>query len=248
VTRRGSVRWWRFHALRVLTWNLYHGRAQPPAGRELWGDFSARLAGWDWDVALLQEVPPWWAGPLAEVTNAQQRRVLTSRNSFLALRRAVAVRRPDLIKSNGGGANVILVRDALIRDHRTARLELWPERRWLQAVSLDNGMWVANLHTGPPADHGIRASELLREWSAGQPAVLGGDFNVPPAQLEAPLARQGFAYAGGSGTDLVFAAGLPAAGPVRILDRGTLSDHTPVVVGLVESTPGGAQTEAAQHE
>ena len=46
--------------MRVLTWNLFHGRAVPPAGRDLRGEFAAALAGWDWDVALLQEVPPWW--------------------------------------------------------------------------------------------------------------------------------------------------------------------------------------------
>ena len=55
----GSVR---FAALLVLTWNLYHGRAVPPAGRLLlldeYGAPPSRAA--DWDVALLQEVPPWW--------------------------------------------------------------------------------------------------------------------------------------------------------------------------------------------
>ena len=47
-------------AVRVLTWNLFHGRAVPPAGRELFDEFATALAGWEWDVALLQEVPPWW--------------------------------------------------------------------------------------------------------------------------------------------------------------------------------------------
>ena len=52
-------------SLRVLTWNLKHGRAVPPAGRDLFDEFAAALAGWEWDVALLQEVPPWWPAPLA---------------------------------------------------------------------------------------------------------------------------------------------------------------------------------------
>ncbi len=51
--------------MRVLTWNLFHGRAVPPAGHELLGAFAATLAGWSWDVALLQEVPPWWPPALA---------------------------------------------------------------------------------------------------------------------------------------------------------------------------------------
>ena len=61
--------------LRVLTWNLYHGRADPPAGRPLFDEFAAMLAGWSWDVALLQEVPPWWPPQLARATDAAERHV-----------------------------------------------------------------------------------------------------------------------------------------------------------------------------
>ena len=50
---------------RVLTWNLKHGRAVPSAGHDLFDEFAAAIAGWEWDVALLQEVPPWWPAPLA---------------------------------------------------------------------------------------------------------------------------------------------------------------------------------------
>ncbi len=50
--------------MRVLTWNLMHGRAVPPAGRELFDEFALALAGWEWEVALLQEVPPWWPARL----------------------------------------------------------------------------------------------------------------------------------------------------------------------------------------
>jgi len=32
-------------AMNVLTWNLFHGRAQPPAGRDLQLEFAAALAG-----------------------------------------------------------------------------------------------------------------------------------------------------------------------------------------------------------
>src|SRR6185369_6435905 len=55
--RRRSVR---SGAVRVLTWNLFHGRSVPPSGRSLTSAFAAALAGWEWDVALLQEVPPWF--------------------------------------------------------------------------------------------------------------------------------------------------------------------------------------------
>src|SRR6476659_2255077 len=96
--------------MRVLTWNLFHGRSQPAAGRELLPAFGDALAGWGWDVAMLQEVPPWWPRLLADRLGAQAATALTSRNFGLRLRRMVAVRRPDLIKSNGGGCNAILSR------------------------------------------------------------------------------------------------------------------------------------------
>jgi endonuclease/exonuclease/phosphatase family metal-dependent hydrolase len=97
-------------ALRILTWNLFHGRSVPDTPRELLPEFAALIAGWEWDVALLQEVPPWWPLPLASEAQASARMALTSRTWLLPLRRAIVQRRPDLIKSWGGGANAILVR------------------------------------------------------------------------------------------------------------------------------------------
>src|SRR4029077_8766977 len=96
--------------LRVLTWNLMHGRSQPGARRDLLPEFTTALAGWDWDVALLQEVPPWWPPALAEALGAEYGSVRTPGTALLPFRRAVAVRWPDLIRSNGGGANAILAR------------------------------------------------------------------------------------------------------------------------------------------
>ena len=59
--------------MRVLTWNLFHGRSVPDAPRELLAEFAARLAGWEWDVALLQEVPPWWPPELGRACAARAR-------------------------------------------------------------------------------------------------------------------------------------------------------------------------------
>src|SRR4051794_32147002 len=116
--------------MRVITWNLFHGRSVPDTPRSLLDEFGATLAAWEWDVALLQEVPPWWPGPLARASGAEARAVLTSRNLGLAARRWAADRRPDLMKSNGGGANAILVRpgeDRAIGRHATALIRWWPE-------------------------------------------------------------------------------------------------------------------------
>jgi endonuclease/exonuclease/phosphatase family metal-dependent hydrolase len=224
--------------LRVLTWNLLHGRSVPPAGAELFERFAGALASWEWDVALLQEVPPWWPAALAARLGAEQRFALTSRNALLPLRRAIAIRWPDLIKSNGGGANAILVRGDGIAEHRAQRLSWLPERRWLHAVKLRSGLWVGNLHTTSDARQGRRAAATLRGWAAGGPIVLGGDFNVRDLSLE------GFARAGGHGVDQVFVAGgleaggaevggAVAGGSTRVLDRGQLSDHAPVLVSVM---------------
>jgi endonuclease/exonuclease/phosphatase family metal-dependent hydrolase len=214
--------------LRVLTWNLMHGRSVPSAGRDLYERFASALGSWEWDVALLQEVPPWWPEPLADAVGADQRCVLTSRNSLLALRRAVAVRRPDLIKSNGGGANAILVRESGILEHRWCRLAWWPERRWVHAVRLSTGVWVGNVHAGSYPEQGRRAAEVMLRWAGGAPVVLGGDFNVHSLTLD------GFALAGANGVDQVFVGGGLTGGEAQVLERGSLSDHAPVLVSVME--------------
>src|SRR3954454_12248278 len=116
-------------AMRVLTWNLFHGRSKPEAPRSLLPDFAARIAGWEWDVALLQEVLPWWPTALGRAAGASARMALTSRNVLPPLQRLIAEPRPHVLKSWSGGANAILVRGQAIREHRIRRLRLWPERR-----------------------------------------------------------------------------------------------------------------------
>jgi endonuclease/exonuclease/phosphatase family metal-dependent hydrolase len=227
--------------MRVLTWNLYHGRAVPPAGRDLQADFAAALAGWAWDVALLQEVPPWWAPVLADACDADARTALTSRNELPWLRRALADRWPDLVKSGGGGANAILVRraSAQITEHRSVRLRRWPERRVCHAVALDSGLWCANLHAQvhsaarARADIALAAAATLG-WARGRPALLGGDFNVPNP------AAPGFEHLGGHGVDHVLGHRVAADGPAQVLDHGRLSDHAPIIVRVLPLAVGGA--------
>jgi endonuclease/exonuclease/phosphatase family metal-dependent hydrolase len=221
---------------RVLTWNLKHGRAVPSAGHNLFDEFAAAIAGWEWDVALLQEVPPWWPAPLAARAGAEERLVLTSRNAVLPLRRAIARRHPDLIKSNGGSANAILVRDDAIADHRVKRLCITPERRWVHAVRLyGTGVWVANTHCGGPARDAEIAAETALRWAADAPLVLGGDFNIRH------LALDGFECAAGHDVDYVFVRGLKTASDTEVLDRGHLSDHAPVAVTLAGAQVPGPQ-------
>jgi endonuclease/exonuclease/phosphatase family metal-dependent hydrolase len=221
--------------MRVLTWNLFHGRSVPDTRRSLLPEFTEAIAGWGWDVALLQEVPPWWPRALAHATGAQERTVLTSRNALPGLRRLVADRRPDLIKSNGGGANAILVRGAAIAAHERLTVRRWPERRVAHAVRIGD-VWVGNLHasTHPEAriraDH-ARAAAALARWAGDAPALLGGDFNLAAPRVP------GFADAGGSRIDRFLTRGLTVVAAARTLDRATLSDHAPVLIEVVGSGP-----------
>jgi endonuclease/exonuclease/phosphatase family metal-dependent hydrolase len=214
--------------VRVLTWNLFHGRAVPGAGRSLLSEFADRLAGWAWDVALLQEVPPWWPGPLAQAAGAQERHVLTSRNSLLLLRRFVAERWPDLIKSGGGGANAILVRDDAIAEHRALVLTHRSERRVAHGVRLASGPWVVNLHATAHAPDRARAEALkaAERWAQAATLVLGGDLNLRHPQLP------GLTHAAGRDVDHLLVRGLRPLEPAEVLDRGRLSDHPPLALSL----------------
>ena len=224
--------------MRVLTWNLFHGRALPPARRDLEQHFAQLLASWPWDVALLQEVPPWWTDGLARACSAEHRTVLTSRNFLLPLRRRIARHDPELAKSNGGGANATLTRMP-IACHERKRLALRPERRVAQIVRLGDGTLVANYHGStrvPLAERELsRLCALAVERSRGAPAVVGGDFNLrephPPAPFEPVASRD---------VDHVLAVGLQRLGSPQLHDRDasiegrrhSLSDHPPLEVEL----------------
>lgn len=214
--------------MRIVTWNLFHGRSKPPAGRPLFDEFAGKLAAWEWDVALLQEVPPWWPAELARVAGAQQRSVLTSRNSLLWLRRAIASRWPDLIKSGGGGANAILVRGPILA-HARVRLTILSERRFAHGVALADGTWVVNLHANTHPHERTVADGLLtvergRAWSAGAPLVVGGDFNQRRPSFP------GLVHVAGHWVDHVFTQGIGPASEGEVLEAGTLSDHRPLAV------------------
>ena len=111
--------------MRVLTWNLFHGRAVQARGHSLQPEFAAAIASWDWDVALLQEVPPWWPPDLGRGCGASARSARTSRNWIAPLRWCARLQ-PDLVKSWGGGCNAILVRGEAIAEHRVRTLRLRP--------------------------------------------------------------------------------------------------------------------------
>jgi endonuclease/exonuclease/phosphatase family metal-dependent hydrolase len=268
--------------LRLLTWNLFHGRDFPPdpalltwrskwllrnehdathvqVNRPLRAEFATRLAGWEWDVALLQEAPPRWLTALEQATGAVGARDLTSRNALPSLRARLAEWNPDLIGSNEGGSNVLLVRPpARIVATRAETLATRPERRRLLLARLElpdgRRLVVACLHlsvprTGQGRAEALRAAALATEWGAGDPLVFGGDLNLRPADHRAAFEdlRGRFGLASPTGPraidhllarslDIVERpAALPAAarefaGPGGLAIR--LSDHAPVVASF----------------
>jgi endonuclease/exonuclease/phosphatase family metal-dependent hydrolase len=206
-----------------LTWNLYHGRSPDSLGRSLLAEFCAALARWEWDVALLQEVPPWWPPPLARAAGAQARWALTSRNGLLCVRRAISSRNPDILKANGGGSNAILVRGEVL-EHRSALLTRVPERRVVHGVRIRAG-WVVNVHASTPdgeADS-LRALAAARTWADGAPLLFGGDLNVKRPSLP------GMVRVAGNHVDHLFTDGRRGR-DATVLERGRLSDHPPVAV------------------
>jgi endonuclease/exonuclease/phosphatase family metal-dependent hydrolase len=186
-------------------------------------------------VALLQEVPPWWPPRLARAAGADEQTALTSRNVGLVLRRVLAERWPDLMKSNGGGSNAILARQAIV-EHHTLLLRTRPERRVAQLARLGDGTCVVNFHAS--ARVGLAEAELERLWERASvlareaPLILGGDLNLrspaaPPRALH--LARRD--------VDHIFARGMEPCSDAELLDRHVtigeqrveLSDHPPVL-------------------
>ena len=180
----------------ILSWNLFHGRDHPPEGspnhiavnRVLRDQFAATLARERWEIALLQEAPPYWLRELATAARASGASVLTSRNLGAALRRRLAAWNPDLIASGEGGSNQVLVRGGWrIAETRRLTLTLLPERRRLLWARLEHGelgaLAVATLHaTAHDPDAAARdverAARAACAWSAELPLVFGGDLNL----------------------------------------------------------------------
>jgi endonuclease/exonuclease/phosphatase family metal-dependent hydrolase len=220
----------------VLTWNLFHGRSVPDTPHSLFDEFAAQLAAWEWDVALLQEVPPWWPPRLGEACEASARTALTSRNWLLPITRPLAEWRPDLIKSWGGGANAILVRGDRVLEHRVITLSRLPERRVAHGVRLDSGWWVWNLHAQAHVEARAqadidRAAAAAIGWAGAAPLVFGGDMN-----MRAPVVS-GFTHVAGHSVDHIFVRAAHAVAPGRTLDRDRLSDHVPAMTEVWKDRP-----------
>ena len=262
--------------LTAISWNLFHGRDFPPdprlrtwrsrllrisernathiqVNRNLEPEFAAMLAGWDWNVALLQECPPRFAEPLARASGAEGHRVLTSRNSLAPLRWFAAALNPDLIASGEGGSNLTLVRAAgplgAIAERRGMAIhEGRPERRAMAFVRTESEICIANLHATNDipdlaAEDVRRAAAAATEWAAGAPLLFGGDLNLRPSEsaiferlerelgLAAPTAPNSLDHLLAAGLEPIEAAAAWPPGRREIPSTAgaiRLSDHAPV--------------------
>ncbi len=262
----------------AVTWNLFHGRDFPPdpalftwrsrllrrternathvqVNRPLLDAFARTLDGLDWQVALLQEAPPRWLGRLGRCCRAGGALALTSRNELPALRAAAAALNPDLIASNEGGSNMLLVRAPGRVDHvERVRLATHPERRTLllARVLLPDGtpLSVACMHlsvdsTGQGQAEAERSAELATKFAGTTPLLFGGDLNLRPRDHPAAFAslRDSFGLVtptSPGAIDHLLTVGAPALSPPRALEpsarelhvdpgrRLRLSDHAPV--------------------
>jgi endonuclease/exonuclease/phosphatase family metal-dependent hydrolase len=227
--------------------------------RPLRTELASRLAGWEWDVALLQEAPPRWLAHLEQAAEAVGVRDLTSRNSLAPLRALFAEWNPDLIGSNEGGSNMLLVRPpARLVATRAETLATEPERRRLLMARLElapgHRLVVACMHLSVPSTgrgraEALHAAELASEWAAGDPLVFGGDLNLRPADHRTAFddLRERFGLAAPTGPraiDHLLARSLDVverptalAGPEREVPGPgglaiRLSDHAPVVASF----------------
>jgi endonuclease/exonuclease/phosphatase family metal-dependent hydrolase len=206
--------------MRVLSWNLYHGRDFPPdaalftwrsrllrtternqthvqVNRPLLNEFAGWLAASDWDVALLQEAPPRWFRELCGRTASSGARALTSRNVLPSAQRLLADANPDLLASWEGGSNQLLVRHpGRIAEQRRMTLTRRPERRrmlWAR-VELPGGGKVcfANLH----ASAGLPAKATAEVLAAAAAAIewSEGDPLVFGGDLNLRPARDPFPF------------------------------------------------------
>lgn len=252
----------------VRTWNLFHGNTWPPGRKRYVEEMIRLVTEGDPDAVCLQEVPPWALGRLPEWSGMNVFGSVAHRPTIGPLPITTEIGRhitdlhPGFFRSGfEGQANAILVRHTILARHvltlnpfsfrfRTARrLRLSPvselawakERRQAQAVRLQGGAVLVNLHATNAGDVRIPEAEVERaaEW-AGRLAredlcVLAGDLNVDTRRSEVFGRLAGFTPAG-PGVDHVLVRGAGASDYDRWpIERRTfgglvLSDHAPVEV------------------
>ena len=189
------------------------------------------------------------AARAGRASGASARTALTSRNGLPAGARWAAARRPDLIKSNGGGANAILVRGEAIAEHRVRTLRVVARApRGARRAPATTRRGSANLHAQAHSE--ARAPRRPRTWPRGRRRVVGGRARWCSAATStcARRASAGLRPRRRPQRRPRLRATVRRGGAGRTLDRGPLSDHPPVLAEVAEegSTRGGVVDEHAR--
>jgi endonuclease/exonuclease/phosphatase family metal-dependent hydrolase len=194
--------------LLIRSWNLFHGNTSPP-GRHVHLEAMVELVTADRpDVVVLQEVPAWALGRLADWSGMQAAGAVAQRPRLgpipitAGAGRTLTDLRPGLLRSAfSGQANAILLggglrivaRDVLTlnpapfrREQARAlgldlvtRLAWAKERRVCQVARLGSGLVVANLHaSSSPGEPRVPAVELERATAFAESFAAAGDTVV----------------------------------------------------------------------
>ncbi len=223
--------------LGVRTWNLFHGRTDPPSD-ELYLEQMVRLVTADEpDVVCLQEVPVWALSFVEDWSGMKAYSVVATRSLLGPFGRRAQHFNPERIRSIfTGQANLLLIgpRLELVGPARSVRVSAgsrWQHRvcQLLPARADDRPFLIANVHA--TNDGAIARAELSRiaaVVAGADTAIVCGDFNVPATGLpdfSHPIA----------GIDQIVVRGLeivsgPDPWPVdrRRVNGRVLSDHTPI--------------------
>ena len=254
----------------VRSWNLFHGNSFPPSRRSHLEEMVRLVTADRPDVLALQEVPVWALGRLVEWTGMKVFGAVARRSHLGPVpitgglgRRLTSLDHGRLRSAFSGQGNAILLGEGLEatlhetvtlnpawfrREHArrlgldlVARLAWAKERRICQAVRLEQGLVVANLHaSGSLGDERIPGAELVRGVELAQSlarerdvVVIAGDFNCRAGQI----VLNGYSEPG-PGIDHIAVRGATPS-PLRVwrddLRRRNgllLSDHAPVELTL----------------
>lgn len=221
----------------IRSWNLFHGRTDPP-GRLPRLRRMVELAAADApDVLCLQELPLWSLRRL-EAWSGMSAWSATTKRGAVPWPLAWLLQHLDARRFRSGvtgQANTILVAPRhQVLEHRVRLVsERRRERRFAHAVRLD-GLVVGNVHASNefrrpdvPRAELVRAQALVDELARpGDVRVLAGDFNLRDELLPGPEIDHIVVSDGPHGPLEVWPRDR------RSYDGAMLSDHAPVEVRL----------------
>jgi len=241
-------------AILTRSWNVFHGRTNPPGRYAYLEEAVSLVSEDDPDVLCLQELPLWSLRHLEEWSGMAVFSARTRHRLGRLGRRPTDVHHGFFRSALTGQANAILVAKQLsVLDHRRRVLNgrpiEWPkERRVSHAVRVrivgGQELVIVNLHLshtgqGRSAEAELRTTVALAEELAnGKPIALAGDFNLTSASGGLhELVAAGYSPPG-PGIDHVLVRGAPSTPllvwPVerRTVNGRVLSDHPPVELSV----------------